>query len=174
MPPIVALVPSDFAGLREQADLVEKLVASGAITETERKQLLDEFWAEQLADRESSVRRTGLSTTANHHIGEEIMNANDIVAQIGHTHSVMSAQVRKLNELTPTPLHIPAAEAGGSSGLADLLHATVAAHMTNAACSLNAIAEVEAAMRTPDCKTAVTEPRSVPDSPQTIGADLGR
>jgi polyhydroxyalkanoate synthesis regulator phasin len=173
MSPIVPLVPADIAGLREEADLVQKLVASGAITDTERKQLLDEFFAEHQADRESSARRAQLSTATDQEIGDDIMTANEIVTQIEHTRSVISAQIRKLNELTPAPLHIPATEAGGSSGLVDLLHATVAAHMTNAADSLRAIAEVEAAMRAPACKPAVTEPSSAPASPPTIDAELG-
>ena len=43
MPEIMPSVPAEFAGLRDETDLIEKLVASGAITETERKQLLDQF-----------------------------------------------------------------------------------------------------------------------------------
>lgn len=101
------------------------------------------------------------------------MNANDVVTQIEQTHSVMNAQIRKLNELTPTPLPITAAESGGTSGLSDLLHATIAGHITNAADSLRAIAEVEAAMGAPVCKTAVTEPNSVSDNPQIIDAEHG-
>jgi hypothetical protein len=173
MPEIVPYVSADIAGLREEADLVEKLVASGAITETERKQLLDQFLAEHQADRESSARRARFAPTAHLHIGENTMNANDIVTQIEHSRSVMSAQVRKLNEFSPTTVPMPAAQTGGTSGLADLLHDTIAGHMTNAADSLRAIAEVEAAMGAPIRKTAVTEPSSAPDNPQIIDAELG-
>jgi polyhydroxyalkanoate synthesis regulator phasin len=121
MPEIIPYVPADLAGLRDEADLIEKLVASGAITETERKQLLDQFWAEHQADRESSARRAQFTPNAYQQEEGETMNANDIITQIEQTHSVMSAQIRKLKELTPAPLHMPATEPGGTSGLADLL-----------------------------------------------------
>jgi hypothetical protein len=101
------------------------------------------------------------------------MNANDIINQIEQTHCVMSAQVRKLNEFSPSPFPMPSTEAGGTSGLADLLHATVAGHLTNAADSIRAIASVEAVMSAPVSKTSVTDPISTTGSPQTIDAELG-
>ena len=104
----------------------------------------------------------------------ETINANRIVTEIEQTHSVISAQVRKLNEFSPSPFPMPATEAGGTSGLADLLHATIAGHLTNAADSLRAIASVEAVMSVPvSKKTSVTDPISTTGSPQTIDAELG-
>jgi hypothetical protein len=172
MPAIVSVQPADIAGLRDKADLVERLLASGAITETERAQLLDQFWAEHQADSEARARRARFAPTADHHTGEDTMNANDIVSQIEQTHSVMSAQVRELNKLSPKPFPMPAAQADGTGGLADIIHATVAGHLTNAADSLRAIAEVEAALRAPVGKTSGAEPSAAPGSPQIIDAEF--
>lgn len=172
MPTISPFRPADIAGLHEKADLVERLLASGAITETERAQLLDQFWAEHQADREARARRARFAPTVDHHIGEDAMNANEIVTQIEQTRSAMSAQVRKLSEFSPTPSPMPAAQAGGTSGFADVLHATVAGHITNAADSLRAIAEVESALRASIAKTAGAEPGVAPGSPHVIDADF--
>jgi len=101
------------------------------------------------------------------------MNANDIVTQIAHTHNVMSAQVRKLNELSPKPTSMTGAETGTTSGLADLLQATIAGHISNATESLRAIAEVEAAMCAPVSKATVTVTNSTLGSSQIIDAEVG-
>ena len=101
------------------------------------------------------------------------MNASEVITQIERTRTVMSAQVRKLNEFSPSPFPMSATEVGGPSGLADLLHATIAGHVTNAADSLRAIASVEAAMCAPVGKTTVTEPNSTPGGPQIIEAEFG-
>jgi hypothetical protein len=85
----------------------------------------------------------------------------------------MSAQIKKLNEFTPTPLATSAAEAAGTGGLADILLATVAGHITNAADSLRAIAAVESAMRAPSAEAPATESGSAPTNTQIIDAQIG-
>ncbi|MBO3706117.1 MAG: hypothetical protein J5X21_06875 [Candidatus Accumulibacter sp.] len=172
MSAIVSFQLADVAGLREKADLVERLLASGAITETEGTQLLNQFWAEHQTDGEARARRARFAPTADYHIGEDTMNANDIVTQIEQTHTVMSAQVRELNKLSPKPFPMPAVQADGTSGFADILHATVAGHITSAADSLRAIAEVEAAMRATVGKTSVAEPCPAPGIAQIIDAEF--
>lgn len=158
--------------MSENADMVEKLLSSGAITAVEREQLLGQFWTEHQADRDARVRRARLAPTANKFLGAETMNASDIVTQIEQQHAVMSAQMRKLNEISPIPLAMPAAPAAGANGLADLLHATVAGHVANAADSLRAIAEVEANLRAPIGKTVGTEPAKAPGSAQVVDGEF--
>lgn len=174
MPKTISFMPSDIAGLREKAELAEKLLASGAISEAELEQLLEQYWAEQQVDDVAHTRRARFATTADHHIyiGEKTMNANDIVNQIEQTRSVMSAQLRKLSECSPAPFAMAAVNKGGESGLVDVLHATVAGHVINAANSLRAIAEVEAALRTSTSKTTAAEPDASPRSPQVIDAEF--
>jgi hypothetical protein len=173
MATIENLAPHNLKEPDANACLIEKLAASGAITEAERKLLLDMFRNEHQADRESVLRRARFAPPTNLHLGEENMNANEIVSQIEHTRSVMSAQIKKLNEFTPAPLAMPAAEAVGTGGLQDILVATVAGHIANAADSLRAIAAVETAMCAPPAKASVTESSSVPANMQVIDAQIG-
>lgn len=100
------------------------------------------------------------------------MNAKDIVTQIEQQHAIMSAQVRKLNEFSPTPIALPTAPTGGVNGLADMLHATVDGHVANAADSVRAIAEVEANLRAPISKTVRTEPAKAPGNHQIIDGEF--
>ena len=172
MPATISFRPADIAAMSENADMVEKLLLSGAITAAEHEQLLDQFWTVHQADSDARVRRARFAPTANQYLGEKTMNANDIVTQIEQQHAVMSAQVRKLNEFSPTPLVMPAASAGGANGLADMLHATVAGHVANAADSLRAIAEVEANLRAPIGKTVGTDPAKAPENAQVIDGEF--
>ena len=167
------LVPLDLKVQDDNAGLVKKLVASGAINEAEHRFLLDMFRHEQQKDRESGLRRARFAPPTNLQLGEQNMNANEIVSQIEHTRNVMSAQIKKLNEFTPTPLATPATEAAGTGGLEDILVATVAGHIANAADSLRAIAVVERAMHAPATKVSATESGSAPGDPQIIDAQIG-
>lgn len=173
MATINTLAPIDLKEFDVNVALIDKLTDSGAITEAERKHLLDVFQNEQESDRESDLRRARFAPPTNPHLGEQNMNANDIVSQIEYTRSVMSAQIKKLNEFTPTPLATSAAEAAGTGGLADILLATVAGHITNAADSLRAIAAVESAMRAPSAEAPATESGSAPTNTQIIDAQIG-
>jgi len=167
------LAPPNLKESDVNAGRVEKLAASGAINEAERKHLLDMFWNEHRADRESGLRRARFAPPSNLHLGEQNMNATDIVSQIEHTRSVMSAQIKKLNEFTPTPLAAPATGASGTSGLEDILVATVAGHIANAADSLRAIAIVETAMGALGTRTSVTDSNSASGNAQIIDAQIG-
>jgi len=166
-------VSLDLKVLDVNAGLVETLVASGAISDAEHKLLLDMFRNEQQLDRESDLRRAQFAPLTNLHIGEQDMNANEIVSQIEHTRSVMSAQIKKLNQFAPAPVTAPSAEAAGTGGLADILVATVAGHIANAADSLRAIAAVETAMCAPPATASLTESTSVPADMQVIDAQIG-
>ncbi len=172
MPEIIQYVPANITELQDEADLMEKLVESGAITEIERNRLLDQFRAEHQADRESRDRRAQFTNADQREEGES-MNAKEIVAQIEQAHSVMSAQVRKLNEVSPTTFSLPTTEEGGASSLTDLLHATIAGNITNASDSLRAIASVETVMCASGSKPAVTEQSTTPGCPQIIQAEAG-
>lgn len=172
MAAITTIETAGIAALRDNRDLVEKLLASGAITAAEREQLLDQFWIEHQADRDTRARRARFAPTTILSIGEKIMNANDTVTQIEQAHAVMGAQVRKLNEISPTLLAIPQGPAGGENGLAELLHATVAGHLANAADSLRAIAEVEAKLRVPIGRAVETAPTKGPREPEVIDAEF--
>lgn len=172
MAAITTIETADVAALRENAGMVEKLLASGAISAAEREQLLDQFWTELQADRDACARRARFAPTTTLSIGEKIMNAKDTVTQIEQAHAVMGAQVRKLNEISPTPLAMPQGPAGGANGLADLLHATVAGHVANAADSLRAIAEVEASLRAPVGRPVETTPANARREPEVIDAEF--
>jgi len=123
-------------------------------------------------DHEAHARFAQLSPTANHQQGEAAMNTEEIIAQIEKTREVMSAQLHKLNERCPRPFPAPTVREG-ETGLEELLHATVAGHIANAAEALRTLGEAEAATRAVHAnKTAATEPGAAPSDPQVIDTEF--
>ena len=164
---------ADITVLSENTDMVEKLLACGAISDTEGKLLLEQFRDEHQADRDTCARRVRFApTTTTHNFGEETMNPNDTIAQIELTHAVMSAQLRKLNEISPAPRSMPQVPIDGSNGLADLLYTTVAGHVESAAKSLHAIAEVEQSVRAVISKSVEAAPTTSHNNPQVIDGEF--
>lgn len=143
------ITPANVGGSNQGATLIERLFASGAISTDERETLLAQIEVSQEADRKAGLHRVQttdyIHPTMNNGAN---MDARQILKQIDQTRAVMGQQLQKLSELSFKPSQTTAANAS-QDGFEDLLQAAVSQHLGAAAEALNALAQVEADMRSP-------------------------
>jgi len=155
------ITPANVGGGNQGPALIERLFVSGSISADEREALLAQIDSSQVADRKAGLRRAEtadcIHTTLNN---GEIMDARQILNQIDQTRAVMGRQLQELSKLSLKPSTTTAARAS-QDGFEDLLQAAVSQHLGAAAEALNALARVEADMRTPAPKPNTLNPIDV-------------